>query len=332
MTKTKKGWHAPNSMPASWTGENFTLTGVCEFSGTLYCCGKGGVLGKSVDGENWTEIITGTKVDFWQIVPGTNCMWIAATDGLWRYTPGKKPDNLWSGTDIKDIAVDWFDQIFDHVYCGGYEGGLFFFDGSPKTLLNNDQAPAVRSVCIKRNVVLVGSKNGFVNQWDISDGKRLGAFNGVEGNGVILSNGDDGLYAHRDVMYAGKKFYTVPPNKEKKTPNVSCGKWIEDRVELLGEDGMHLTVDLENMKVIENSLYTKGLFLACETFKGKLVGVGSGIKDDNDMLSPIILIDVDDIPVPPTPLPPGNNKQKLIAARETIKKQLTIIDSVIDVM
>lgn len=300
-------WHAPESMPKSWSLANVTITGIVETDMYAWVVGKEGLLWYTKDYKNFTDVKTGTKEDFWCCLYDwvSRDIVIGATTGIYRINVNTK--SMWkyaTGIDVKDMVLK--KKAFEtyELYAGGYEGGFYRVDGNKLVeLISPKQSPAVRSICTDpedpHKPIYVGLKNGGVWAW-CEDWEKPAQFNnfGVPGNGVTLTNGTDILAAHRDIKYNGSKIFTVPPDAKGKTANACCGYWNGDKIKLYGEDALEIEVDCETMTAEVVRSYEKGLFLSVLQ-SGKIeIAVGSGIKDDRGILSPIVYRETESAPTP----------------------------------
>lgn len=320
--KEKNGWLAPESMPKSWSLANVTITGIVETDMYAWVVGKEGLLGYTKDYKNFTDVKTGTKEDFWCCLYDwvSRDIVIGATTGIYRVNVNAK--SIWkyaTGIDVKDMVLK--KKAFEtyELYVGGYEGGFYRVDDNKLVeLLSPKQAPAVRSICANpedpHDPIYVGLKSGAV--WCWVDGKvtEANAF-GVPGNGVMLTNGTDVLAAHRDIKYNGSKIFTVPPDAKGKTANASCGYWNGDKIKLYGEDALEIEVDCETMKAEVIRKYEKGLILSVLQSGTMEISVGSGIKDGNGIISPIVYRETGSVPPPPPPPPPNQKPVEVDLAK-----------------
>lgn len=301
-------WCAPESMPKSWSLPNVTITGIVETEMYAWVVGKEGILGYTKDYKNYTDVKAGTKEDFWCCTydERTGLLLIGATTGVYLFNTMTKGgfQKTVSGIDVKDMVLKKDAGGISRLYVGGYEGGFYRVDDNKLVeLISPKQAPAVRSICTDpedpHEPIYVGLKSGAVWAW-CEDWEKSAQFNsfGVPGNGVMLTNGTDILAAHRYIKYNGSKIFTVPPDAKGKTANACCGYWNGDKIKLYGEDALEIEVDCETMTAEVIRSYEKGLFLSVLQ-SGKIeIAVGSGIKDGNGVISPIVYRETESAPTP----------------------------------
>lgn len=307
-------WKAP-VLPKSWALQNATITGIAETETYAWGVGKEGKLGYTKDCLSFTDITTGTREDFWCCTydERTGLLLIGATTGVYYFDAKNKTGlrKFTDGIDVKDMLLKKDAAGVGWLYFVGYEGGLYRTNDNfqkPTELISPKQAPAARSICTNledpHNPIYIGLKSGAVWAWcdDWEKPARFDSF-GVPGNGVMLTNGTDILAAHRDIKYNGSKIFTVPPNEKGKTANVCCGYWNGDRVMLFGEDALEIEVDCETLTAEVIRSYEKGLFLSVLQSGKMEIAVGSGIKDGNGVISPIVYRETEAPAPKPNPKP-----------------------------